>query len=271
MNIEGAPARAGRTGRSEGTRKRLIAAGAAATVLVTAFISTGSILAAPQGNDKGAGDPGTLPCPDIPGFDRANFAGGVENPLFPLEPGTVYHLRGETEDGIEREKIRVTNRTKEILGVTTTVIKDVVRVNGKIAESTHDWYAADNDGNVWYFGENTAEYKNGEIINRHGSWKAGEDGAHAGIIMQANPEVTDSCRQEYYKGEAEDMYWVVNVGETKEVPYGKFKNVVRTLEWQRLEPKVMVEKFHAPGVGLIAERALSGGKEIVELTDVKAP
>lgn len=200
-----------------------------------------------------------------PDIDPSRFVDVIDNPMLPLEPGMVFRLRGETEDGVEHETIRVTTRTKEVMGVTTTVVKDVVRVNGEVAEFTYDWYAQDRDGNVWYFGEDTAEYEGGKVVSRQGSWEAGVDGAQPGIIMNADPQVTDSHRQEYYRGEAEDMYWVVATGESRSVPFGDFDDVVRTLEWSPLEPKVVVEKFYAPGVGLLAERALSGGKENVEL------
>jgi hypothetical protein len=206
-----------------------------------------------------------------PVVDPSNFVSVIDNPYFPLEPGTVWRLRGLVEDGVEQERIRVTEDTKVILGVTTTVVKDVVRVDGQIAEFTFDWYAQDRDGNVWYFGEDTAEYKNGEVVSTGGSWEAGVDGALPGIIMNADPQVTDSYRQECYEGEAEDMYWVVATGGTRKVPAGTFENVVRTLEWTPLEPRIVVEKFHAAGVGLIAERALSGGLEEVELLDVTKP
>jgi hypothetical protein len=249
----------------------LLGAAAVLTISTTAFASAWSQPATQQTNDGSRNAPSVLPCPDIPGFDPNNFVDRIDNRYFPLQPRTVFRLVGETEDGIERERIMVTKKTKEILGVTTTVVKDVVRVNGKIAEYTFDWYAQDADGNVWYFGEDTAEYENGEIVSREGSWEAGVDGAHAGIIMEADPQVTDSCRQEYYKGEAEDRYWVVATGKTKRVPAGKFKDAVRTLEWTPLEPNIVVQKFHAPGVGLIAERALSGPKEIVNLVEVIRP
>jgi hypothetical protein len=199
-------------------------------------------------------------------IDPGRFVDVIDNPLFPLVPGTIYKLQGETEDGIEKERIKVTHRTKTILGVTTTVVKDVARVKGKIVELTFDWYAQDEEGNVWYFGEDTAEYENGKVVSTEGSWEAGVDGAEAGIIMNANPEITDSYRQEFYKDHAEDMYWVVATGESVTVPAGRFKDAVRTLEWTPLEPKIVVQKFYAPGVGLIAERALSGPKEVVKLT-----
>jgi hypothetical protein len=250
---------------------RLLGAAAALTISTTAFASAWSQPAAQHTNARSRSVPSVLPCPDKPGFDPNNFVDKIDNRYFPLEPGTIFRLVGETEDGIERERITVTKRTKAILGVATTVVKDVVRVDGKIAEHTFDWYAQDVNGNVWYFGEDTAEYENGEIVSTEGSWEAGVDGAHAGIIMEADPQVTDSCRQEYYKGEAEDMYWVVGTGKTKRVPAGKFKGAVKTLEWTRLEPNIVVQKFHAPGIGLIAERALSGPKEVVNLIEVTRP
>jgi hypothetical protein len=208
------------------------------------------------------------PVSATPDFHPHDFVETIDNPYFPLRPGTVFRLRGATAEGVERERITVTHDTKEILGVTTTVVKDVMRVDGDIVELTYDWYAQDADGNVWYFGEDTAEYEDGEVINRDGSWEAGVDGAEAGIIMNADPEVTDSYRQEFYEGEAEDMFWVVARHDTKSVPAGRFRDAIRTLEWTPLEPRIVVQKFYAPGTGLIAERALSGETERVELLEV---
>ena len=204
-------------------------------------------------------------------INPSNFVERVDNPYFTLEPGTTFRLRGVTEDGIENEAVRVTDRTRMVMGVRTTVVMDVMRTNGEISELTHDWYAQDREGNVWYFGEETAEYKNGKILNRHGSWEAGIDGALPGIIMNATPQVTDSYRQEFYEGEAEDMYWVVATGERSSVPLGQFEDTVKVIEWNPLEPKVVVEKTYASGVGLLSERALAGGREDVRLVDVHHP
>ena len=206
-----------------------------------------------------------------PDINPDDFVSEIDNTYFPLVPGTVFELKGATEDGVERETITVTHRTREVMGVRTTVVKDVARVDGEVAEFTYDWYAQDSDGNVWYFGENTAEMENGEVLNHHGSWEAGLDGALPGIIMNADPQVLDSHRQEYYEGEAEDMYWVVAEGETATAPAGTFEDAIRTLEWNPLEPRIVVEKLYAPGVGLVSERALSGGKEIVKLLSVTGP
>lgn len=196
-----------------------------------------------------------------------DFVTGIDNPYFPLEPGTRWVLKGKTVEGKEVDTIEGLDETKEVMGVTTTVVLDIVTVDGKVAEKTWDWYAQDKAGNVWYFGEDTAEYENGKKVSTSGAWEAGVDGALPGIIMSADPRVTDSYRQEYYEGEAEDMFWVVETGISKETPFGTFEDVVRSLEWSPLEPRVVVEKYHAPGVGLIAEKALSGGTEIFELVE----
>jgi hypothetical protein len=203
-------------------------------------------------------------------IDPGDFVAEIDNPYFPLRPGTVFRLRGQTEDGLEMETIRVTPRTREILGVRTTVVTDVVRVDGEITEVTEDWYAQDLEGNVWYFGEETAEYEDGHVVTTEGSWEAGVDGALPGIIMVAEPRVSDAHRQEYYPGKAEDMFWVVGSGGRHTVPFGTFRDVLRVLEWSPLEPRVVVEKVYARGTGLIAERSLSGDTEMVELLDISS-
>jgi hypothetical protein len=227
------------------------------------------------GEMSAAADSGATPSSDRARYEvdvnPGDFVEEIDNPYFPLVPGTVFRLRGVTTEGVENETIKVTDRTKTVMGVRTTVVKDVMRTNDEISELTSDWYAQDREGNVWYFGEDTAEYENGRLLNRHGAWEAGVDGALPGIIMNANPQVTDSHRQEYYEGEAEDMFWVVSTGGSEKVPFGQFEDVVTTLEWTPLEPNIVVEKRYAPGIGLLSERALSGGKENVRLLEVSEP
>ena len=201
-------------------------------------------------------------------IDPDDFVTQIDNPLFPLKPGTVFHYRGSDEVGTKAETMTVTERTKEILGVTTTVIKDVSRLNGKLYERTYDWYAQDVDGNVWYLGEDASYFEEGEVVSKEGSWEAGVDGAKAGILINADPRVTDSYRQEFLPGEAEGMFWVVGVGESKTVPYGEFSDAVLTLEWSPTEPRIVGEKYYGPGVGLLEERALSGGVDVVKLIKV---
>jgi hypothetical protein len=158
-----------------------------------------------------------------------------------------------------------------VAGVTTTVVVDVLTVDGALAERTEDWYAYANDGTVWYFGEETAEYEDGRIVSTEGSWEAGVDGAVAGIVMPADPRPTVAYRQEYFPGRAEDQGWIVQRHAEVTVPYGDLDQAVRSLEWSRLEPGVVVAKFYAPGLGLVFERVLAGGAERLELVSFTPP
>jgi hypothetical protein len=202
--------------------------------------------------------------------DPTDFTDPKPNPYFPLKPGTVSILRGSEDGERLRERTTVTSSTKVIEGVTTTVVHDVLYNEGVLEEKTVDWYAADNSGTVWYFGERTAVYdEKGQVVSTEGSWQAGVDGAVAGIIMPANPGVTDAYRQEYYRRHAEDQGWIVARHEHIDVPYGKVDQVVRSYEWTRLEPRVVSVKFYGAGLGILREADVSGGTERLELVQVK--
>ena len=236
----------------------IVALAAVVATAVPAFVS-GASVRTPKGYGSG----------NEPTFDPANFGSPVYNPYFPLDPGTRSILRGVKEGLTQTERSTVTDRTKQILGVTATVIRDVSLHHGRPLEATFDWYAADNDGNVWYLGEDTKEFDaNGHVISTEGSWEAGVDGAVPGIIMLADPQVDDAYRQEFYAGHAEDQAWVVRTGGAFTVPYGTVHDVIRALEWTRLEPNVVVLKVFAPGLGIVYERTLSGSKEIAALVSV---
>src|SRR5919109_412939 len=145
-------------------------------------------------------------------IDPDNFVRVIDNPYFPLEPGTKFIYEGESEGTPTREVMTVTSETKEILGVTTTVVHHLAYEDKVLVEETFDWFAQDVDGNVWYFGEDTKEFdENGNVISTEGSWEAGVDGAEAGIIMLADPQVGDRYYQEFYRGEAEDQAKVLQL------------------------------------------------------------
>jgi hypothetical protein len=136
-----------------------------------------------------------------------DFVDRVDNPWFPLEPGTTYVYRGVKDGKAARDVFAVTGRTKPILGVRCAVVTDRLYLGGRLAERTTDWYAQDRKGSVWYFGEATAELdRRGKVISTEGTWQAGVHGAQPGIYMPARPTVGQSFRQEYYKGHAEDHF-----------------------------------------------------------------
>src|SRR6478672_3131235 len=203
--------------------------------------------------------------------DPAGFARPVANPWFPLVPGTVTLLRGTDEGQRLHERVRVTHRTKLIQGVATRVVRDVLwRSDGTVAESTTDWYAADDAGNVWYFGERTVTFdEHGAVDSREGTWQAGVRGARAGLIMPADPRPTDAYRQEFFRGHAEDQAWVVGFKRSESTPMGRFRHVLRTFEWTRLEPGVVSVKLYARGVGIVSEKDLVGGTETFAVVSVR--
>lgn len=233
--------------------------------LVTVVVATIAVIAVTASLVSGPAHPAAATATGTR-FDKPR-----QNPYYPLRPGTVSRYRG-TDDG-ERlhEDVTVTREKKTIQGVATTVVRDVLlRADGSLAEKTDDWYATDDAGNVWYFGEQTATYdEHGHLDSREGSWQAGVDGAVAGMIMPAAPKPADAYRQEFLRGHAEDQAWVVQRDDSSTVPYGRLGHVVRTFEWSRLEPGVLSEKLYAPGLGIVAERDLSGGTESFELVAVE--
>jgi len=202
-------------------------------------------------------------------MDTADFTDPVENTYFPLTIGTTYIYQGGDEGSIEVE-MYVTDQTKEIMGVTTMVVREREWENGELTEDSLCWYANDNEGNVWYFGEDTREYDYNavEMISTTGSWEAGVDGAEPGILMKADPQVGDVYQQEYYKGEAEDMAEVLSLDASATVEYGSFDNCLQTKEWTALEPGVEEHKYYASGVGLLLEVAVTEGNERIELVEI---
>lgn len=194
-------------------------------------------------------------------LDPADFVSGVDHPNWPMAPGSRWVYR----EGSQRVVVTATRRTKRIEGIPATVVHDVVTEDGELVEDTWDWYAQDKDGNLWYLGEQTKEYEHGKVKSTEGSWEAGVDGAEAGIVLPAKPEVGMAYRQEYLKGEAEDEARILSVDEKAEVPFGAFDHVLMTKDFTRLEPDLLEHKFYARGVGPVLTVAVSGGSEREEL------
>jgi hypothetical protein len=204
-----------------------------------------------------------------PQVDPADFVPVVDNRYLPLRPGTTLIYEGTSDGEREVTKVTTTDRTREVMGVTTTVVRDRVFVDGELAEDTFDWFAQDRLGNVWYFGEETAEYEGGKVVTRKGSWEAGVDGAQPGIIMLGDLRVGTAYRQEFYEGEAEDVAKVIELHDSVEVPYGSFDDVLVTEDRNPLEPRLLEHKYYAPGVGVVLERLVEGGEEVLRLVDVR--
>jgi hypothetical protein len=247
----------------------------------TVVASLGAIVAAalsmvacqPSSPDPSSDLPAALASGEAyrPLIDPAEFTATVDNPWFPLVPGTRWVLRGSGDAEGELDEITVLAETHIVMGVECVVVHDVVSLDGEPVEVTWDWYAQDADGNVWYFGEETAEYENGEIVSTAGAWEAGVDGAQPGIIMPAEPMVGLTYRQEFFAGEAEDVAKTVELGASADTPFATYDNVLVTEDWTPLEPDVAERKFYARGIGLVMERQIRGGSSAFELVEYEAP
>jgi len=206
-----------------------------------------------------------------PVLDPANFVVVVDNPYFPLPVGRTLVYEGVKDGQSQIDTVTVTNQTRVILGITATAVSDVSTHDGAILEKTIDWYAQDKQGTVWYLGEDTTAFLANGKTDTSGSWLAGVHGAEPGIVMEANPQIPDAYRQEFLAGSAEDTAWVVQLGGTVTVPYGKLRNTLTTLEATRVEPGLYDQKVYAPGIGIVLEQSLTGPTETALLVSVTGP
>lgn len=206
-----------------------------------------------------------------PKIDPKDFVKRIDNPFYPLIPGTRYTYKGETDEGVETVVISVTNKTETILGVECTVVRDTVTLKGEVIEDTIDWFAQDKAGNVWYFGEISKGYEDGDLVSLAGSWRAGVDGAKPGIVMPANPRVGNAFRQEFSAGIAEDYAIILNLAGKDSVPAASCNgDCVVTRDLVPLEPDANERKFYARGVGFILEVDEPTGAR-VELVKIEGP
>jgi hypothetical protein len=217
-----------------------------------------------------AGGFGTNSRNATPPTPRASeFTARVDNPWYPLKPGTIYTYRGVKDGQSARDVLTVTRQTRPIDGVPCVVIQDRLYLSGHLGERTTEWYSQDKQGNVWYFGENTAELdKNGHVTNTNGTWRAGVKGARAGIFMFAQPMVGRSAQQEFSRGQAEDHFQVVSMRASVKVPYGSSTQAMLTKEWTPLEPGTIDHKLYVRGIGTVLEQTVKGGTERAALISV---
>jgi hypothetical protein len=200
----------------------------------------------------------------------SDFVSRVDNPWFPLKPGSVYRYTGVKDRTRTIDVVRVTHKTKRILGVETTVVHDLVSVNGRPEEETHDYYAQDRHGNVWYFGEATKSFdRHGKVLSTEGSFQAGVNGERAGVLIPGHPTVGRVGRQEFSKGEAEDHFKVLDLTAKVSTPFVSSSHALRTREWTPLEPNVVDNKFYVRGIGTVREIAVKGPVEKLRLVSFK--
>ena len=223
-------------------------------------------------------------------FNPANFSNplDINNPYWFLVPGTTFTYRSVGVGQCEVNDVEVTDVTVLVAGVNTRQVHDQVweddNCNGGrdfLSEDTLDWYAQDNDGNVWYLGEATAEYCDRDqpqiACSTEGSWMAGVDGATPGFAMLANPTPGTFYRQEFLAGEAEDMAKVLRTNATvvlifdNAIDLDHYTGCLKTKEWSALERGAVENKYYCPGVGLVLINGLKSQTVRTELVEISGP
>ncbi len=216
-------------------------------------------------------------------FSPANFSAplNISNPYLPMVPGTSFHYSAEVEDGCEVTDTTVTAGVRTILGVDARVIEDLSWFDGDcdgfgdvLLEETEDWFAQDDEGNVWYMGEFTTSFFDDDgnpVVSHEGSWEAGVDGAQAGIMMLANPAPGLFYRQELSIGVAEDMAKVTRVNAFVSSDLGDFEDCIKTKEWTVLDPGAIEHKYYCPGLGLVLVEELKSKTVYQKLVEIVPP
>ena len=202
-------------------------------------------------------------------YSPADFSADITNPFLPLKPGVTLIYRGTKDGEPAVERFFISKETQKIDGIPCRVVLDRLWLSGTLAETTRDFYSQDSQGNVWYFGEDTAEIDaHGNMIGTEGTWHSGDAGAFPGIFMPASPVVGESHRQEYRAGHAEDFFQVLDLSASVTVPYRHFSSALLTKEWTPLEPGVLDHKYYVRGIGEVKESSVSGPREELILVSV---
>ena len=201
-----------------------------------------------------------------PPIDQSNFTTTIDNPYFPLVPGTTFTYLDQS--GSIKDVFAVTHDTRVIDGVRCVQVHDSVYTDDVLTEDTLDFFAQDLEGNVWYFGENTAEFDNGLLATIAGSFLSGLNNDKPGIIMKAHPAPGDFYRQEFSLANAEDYAQTLNLNSRVVVPYGRFDNCLKSQETTPLEPDALEDKYYASGVGnvLTVDRVSGERDELISIT-----
>ena len=171
------------------------------------------------------------PC-KLPDFGAASFTAPqiINNPYFPLIPGTTFLYEPKPNEDNVVNTVVVTG-TKNILGIDCVEVHDFETVSGELTEDTLDWYAQDDDGNVWYFGEDSKKFCGPNCVDTTGSWEAGKNGALPGYLVLAEPRPGVCYQQESAEG-AQDRAKVLRLNAKVILENGESdKDCLKTKEW----------------------------------------
>jgi hypothetical protein len=181
--------------------------------------------------------------------NKSDLAPTGNNKWLPIQPDRVLKMR----EGNDSLTVTILNDTETIDGVKVGVLEERETKNGQLIEVSRNFFATDkNTGDVYYFGEDVDNYKDGKIIHHDSAWRAGERGARFGLMMPGKPKVGDKFYQEIAPKVAMDRVEIVSIDETLKTPAGTFEHCVHLKETTPLEGDVS-HKWYAPGVGMIKD------------------
>ncbi len=198
--------------------------------------------------------------------DDCTFSSTGVNPFYiPLTPGTQLMFEGEEDGELIELQITVLEDTEIVDGIETRVIEEYETVDGEVVEVSRNFFAICVETNsVFYFGEDVDIYEDGEVVSHEGAWRAGVDGAVAGIIMPGTVLLGSRYFQEVAPDVAMDRAEHVSMTETVDTPADTFENCLLVRETTPLVPDDVSFKFYSRGVGLVRD-------DILDLVEVIEP
>jgi hypothetical protein len=198
--------------------------------------------------------------------DAADFVAAVDNPWFPLRPGTVWTYIGVKNGKQATEVITVLPEPAVIDKVPCVALQDDVTLNKVRVERTVTYYAQHRDGGVWLFGEDEHQVdRAGNVRGIQGSWRAGLDGAVPDLLMPPAPAKGNV----FDERTAELHVTVLGVDEAVDVPQGSHQGAVLLEEADPNEPGLRAHKYYVRDIGMVRDVSVGGPLEELKLQSVR--
>lgn len=235
----------------------MLRTGTATALAASLVVLMASACGGDGGSNRAAGDEAALKEIAAQDFNPENFdrSTTIDNPWFPLDPGTQLVFEGSTREEDKRVQHRVaftvTDLAKEIGGVRNVVVWERDWRAGELQEAELALFAQDNDGNVWHLGQYPEEYEAGKVVAAP-AWFHGLKRARAGIAMKAHPRLGAPA---YSQGFAPppinwvDRAEVHELGTRTCVPVRCYQDVLVAREFEPDKPESFQLKYYARGVG----------------------